>query len=201
MSVLTDNSRNYVEYKGRRFHVCTSFDVVLLLQKLYQEENLEAGDKINQALKMLTRNQIRVWCLSEIEKAELLQKISDEKIKLPTRQKVGRQQKLMDFEADAEFIYASFRQAYGMNLEKEKGRLQWQRFCELLDGLPDGTKLREVMRIRAMDIPEPTKYNQKERQNIMELKAYYALPVKGGGGQKGLDMLFSALEGVAVRGN
>ena len=53
------------------------------------------------------------------------------------------------------------------------------------------------MRIRAMDVPEPTKYNQKERQNIMELKAYYALPIKGVGGQKGLDMLFSTLEEMA----
>ena len=199
MSVLTDNSGNYVEYKGRKIRVCASFDVVLLLQRLYQEENLEPGDKINQALKMLTRSPVRVWCLTEIEKAELLQKITDEMIKLPTRPKVGRQQKLMDFEADAEYIYASFRQAYGMNLEKEKGRLQWHRFCELLDGLPEGTKLREVMKIRAMDIPEPTKYNQKERQSIMELKSYYALPVKGGGGQEGLDMLFAALEGVAIR--
>lgn len=199
MSVLTDDSGNYVEYKGRKFRIRASFDVVLLLQRLYQEENLEPVDKINQALKMLTRDPIRVWCLTELEKAELLQKITDEKIKLPPRPKVGKQQKLMDFEADAEYIYASFRQAYGMNLVKEKGRLQWQRFCDLLDGLPEGTKLREVMKIRAMDIPDPTKYNQKERQSIMELKSYYALPVKGGGGQDGLDMLFSALEGVAIR--
>ena len=31
----------------------------------------------------------------------------------------------------------------------------------------------------------------------MELKAYYALPVEGGGGQNGLNALFSALEAQA----
>lgn len=197
MGVLLDFSGENVEYKGKMYKTNTSYDTVLLLQKLYDEENLDPGDKINQALKMLTKNPFKVWLLTDVEKAELLKKITEEKINLPPRPKVGKQQKLMDFEADSEYIYASFQQAYGIDLLKERGKLQWKRFCELLDGLPDKTKLREVMRIRAMDVPEPTKYNQKERQNIMELKAYYALPIKGVGGQKGLDMLFSTLEEMA----
>ena len=106
----------------------------------------------------------------------------------------------MDFEADSDYIYASFKQAYGMDLIKERGKLEWKNFCKLLDGLPDKTKFKEVMRIRAMDVPEPTKYNQKERQNIMELKAYYALPVKGTSRGNGLDMLFATLEGMAGHG-
>ena len=87
-----------------------------------------------------------------------------------------------------------------MELIKERGKLQWKNFCKLLDGLPDKTKLKEVMRIRAMEVPEPTKYNQKERQNIMELKAYYALPVKRTEGGNGLDVLFSTLERMASHG-
>ena len=55
------------------------------------------------------------------------------------------------------------------------------------------------MRIRAMDVPEPNGHNQKEIQNIMELKSYYALPVEGGGGQSGLNALFAALEAEAMR--
>ena len=106
----------------------------------------------------------------------------------------------MDFEADSDYIYASFKQAYGMDLIRERGKLGWRNFCELLDGLPDKTKLKEVMRIRAMEVPEPTKYNQKERQNIMELKAYYALPVKNTNSGNGLDMLFTTLERMAGNG-
>ena len=34
----------------------------------------------------------------------------------------------------------------------------------------------------------------------MELKTYYALPVKGINGERGLDMLFSTLEGMAGHG-
>ena len=155
---------------------------------------------IVQALKILTRNPFKVWLLSDLEKVELLDQITKEKINLPKRPQIGPQRKLMDFEADSDYIYASFKQAYGMDLIKERGKLGWKNFCKLLDGLPDKTKLKEVMRIRAMDVPEPTKYNQKERQNIMELKAYYALPVKGTKGENGLDMLFSTLERMAGHG-
>lgn len=197
MGVLLDFSGEKVVYKGKTYHTCTSYDTVLLLQKLYEEKNLDAGHKINQALKMLVKHPFKVWVLKDIEKAELLKKITKEKISLPERPRTGKQQKLMDFEADSEYIYASFRQAYGMDLLKERGKLQWRRFCELVDGLPEKTKLKEVMRIRAMEIPEPTRYNQKERQNIMELKAYYALPIKGEEEQNGLDMLFSTLEEMA----
>ena len=64
--------------------------------------------------------------------------------------------------------------------------------------VPESTKIREIMKIRGMDLPEPTKYNQKERQSLMELKSYYALPAVGGGGQQGLDALFSSLEARAI---
>lgn len=200
MGILLDYSKNTVIFKGKKYRVNVAFDNVLLVYKLYGEETLEPSDKIIQALKILTRNSFKVWLLSDMDKIELLDLITKEKINLPKRPQIGQPKKLIDFEADSDYIYASFKQAYGMDLIKERGKLGWENFCKLLDGLPDKTKLKEVMRIRAMDVPEPTKYNQKERQNIMELKAYYALPVKGVNGEKGLDMLFSALERMAGNG-
>lgn len=200
MGILLDYSENIVVFKGKRYRVNVAFDNVLLVYKLYDEKILQPSDKIKQALKILTRNPLKVWLLSDLEKIELLDQITKEKINLPKRPQIGPPRKLMDFEADSDYIYASFKQAYGMDLIKERGKLGWKNFCKLLDGLPDKTKLKEVMRIRAMEVPEPTKYNQKERQNIMELKAYYALPIKGTNNGNGLDMLFSTLERMAEHG-
>lgn len=200
MGILLDYSKDVVIFKGKRYRVNTAFDTVLLVYKLYEEEILDASDKINQSLKMLTRNPFKIWLLPDEDKVGLLDQIMNERIKLPKRPQIGPPRKLMDFEADSDYIYASFKQAYGMDLVEERGKLQWKNFCKLLDGLPDKTKLKEVMRIRAMDVPEPTKYNQKERQNIMELKTYYALPVRGTKGGNGLDMLFSTLERMARHG-
>lgn len=200
MSALLDYSGNVVVFQGKRYHVDSSFDNVLLIYKLYEEEALDANDKINQALKILVTSRLKLWLLPDSDKIELLDRITEEKIKLPQRPRIGPQRKLMDFEADSDYIYASFKQAYNMDLLKERGKLEWKNFCKLLDGLPDKTKLKEVMRIRAMEIPEPTGYNQKECQNIRELKAYYALPVKGNSKEGGLDMLFNTLEGIASHG-
>ena len=61
----------------------------------------------------------------------------------------------------------------------------------------DKTKIRTVMRIRGIELPEPNGRNQKQIQDLLELKAYYALPVKGNSGQKGLDALFGTLEKMA----
>ena len=55
------------------------------------------------------------------------------------------------------------------------------------------------MRIRQMPVPEYNGKNSKEIQEINEMKSYYALPVEGGGGQSGLDLLFHTLEGMAKR--
>lgn len=197
METLLEISTGKVEYKGRKYRVNDAYDNVLLLQCLYEEEELDTGDKIRQALKLLVRNYWRVRLLNPWEQAELLQKITKEYIDMPKKSQTGTTVKLIDIRYDGSYIYASFKQAYGMDLLQERGHLSWHRFMDLLEGLPEKTKIKEVMKIRAMDLPEPTQYNQKEIRNMMELKSYYALPVKGGGGQEGLDMLFSTLERMA----
>ncbi len=106
----------------------------------------------------------------------------------------------LDFDLDAAYIFASFRQAYGVDLLKERGRLSWNQFLALFDGLPENTKIRQVMDIRTRELPVPTKYNQKEIGALRRLKACYALPGAGGENyQDGLSKLFNALKSQAVK--
>ena len=106
----------------------------------------------------------------------------------------------MDYEKDADIIYASFMHAYGIDLFKERGRLPWWKFVALFHALPENTKIREVIKIRQMDMPAATSRNQKEIQALAELKQYYALPGVGGGGyETGLRKLWAALEKQAVK--
>lgn len=199
MGALFEMKSPTVLFKGKRYRLDLAYDVVLLVQQLYEEENLDNEDKINQALKLLVRDRFRVWLLNDLERAQLLEEITREHISSKRRTRTSSHQKLMDFHYDEAYIYASFRQAYGIDLAEESGKMSWRKYIDLLDGLPDKTKLKEVMRIRAMEIPAPTRTNRKEIQNIMELKSYYALPVKGGGGQDGLNLLFDTLERMANR--
>ena len=84
----------------------------------------------------------------------------------------GRE-RVMDFRQDADLIRAAFEQAYGIDLTNE--RVHWLRFSYLLAGLPENTRLSEVISIRSRPIPELTKYNQKEIQALIEAKTAVAL--------------------------
>ena len=81
----------------------------------------------------------------------------------------------MDFTQDRALIIAAFRQAYGIDLVAERGRMHWQTFADLLKGLPSNTRLAEVMDIRAKPMPKPTKYNAEERARLAKLKADFKL--------------------------
>ena len=186
--------RPEVWFKGRRYKLNLSYDTVLLVQQLYGDERLDNGDKITQALKLMVKIRFKVWLLGDIDRAKLLEEITKKHIAPTRRVQSAGGPKLMDFRYDGGYIYSSFQQAYGLDLTAECGRMSWQKFIDLLDGLPDKTKIKEVMRIRVMELPEPTRTNRKEIQNILRLKSYYALPVSGGGGRDGLNLLFETLE-------
>lgn len=82
-------------------------------------------------------------------------------------------QRVTSFEQDADLIRAAFRQVYGINLWTAE--LHWFEFRELLHGLPEGNRYMETIGIRVREIPEPNKYNQKERMALMRAKAAVAL--------------------------
>lgn len=198
MSFITDYPAEMIIFKGRKIKVNPAFDVVLNIQNLYQEEELSSADKLDTALAMLGVSRLRLILMSLDDKSKLLEQIYEQCINIKQRPEVRHQgPPVLDFDEDAEYIYASFMSDYGIDLVEVQGKLSWRKFVYLFQGLTDSAKIKEVMRIRGMEMPAPTKYNQKQRQSISELKSYYALPVKGGGGQDGLDRLFNTLERLA----
>lgn len=82
-------------------------------------------------------------------------------------------QRVTDFIQDAGLIRAAFRQAYGIDLYRD--RLHWIEFTELMNALPEGSRYAEVVGIRARPMPEPTQWNKKEREWLMQAKADVAL--------------------------
>lgn len=84
--------------------------------------------------------------------------------------------KLTDFEQDASLIRAAFRQAYGIDLYRD--RLHWLEFVDLFGAIPEGTRLYDVISIRSRPLPAPNQWNQKEREWLIRAKADVALKVK-----------------------
>ena len=196
MGFLTDYENNAVSYLEKEYLIDVAYDTVLNVQRMFREHLLSDADMLIEALKLFGIPDKDITRMSWEERSELLDQIYAEQVSARPRPNVGKQQRLMDFEDDGEYIYASFMQDYGIDLIDQQGKLPWQRFLALFSGLSDTTKIREVMRIRGREIPAPTKNNQREIQNLMELKAYYALGYREENGKEGLDRLFSTLEGM-----
>lgn len=199
MGFLTETKDNTTIWIGNmKFIVFPAFDVVLDIQSLYKED-LPGSMKIRQALEMLVVNRWKLSILDMSKKEELLREIYEKCITTKQHRRGRQQSPVFDFEYDGEYIYSSFMFDYGIDLLDMRGKLHWKKFIALFKGLSEKTKIREVMRIREMEIPQYNGKNGKQIQDIQELKSYYALPVSGGGGQDGLDALFYALERMAVK--
>lgn len=79
-----------------------------------------------------------------------------------------------DIRFDGDYIYASFLQAYGIDLFDVQGKLHWKKFNALLSGLPEGTKFMEVVKIRKW---KPQKGDSAEyKEEMRRLQKDYALP-------------------------
>jgi hypothetical protein len=179
-------------FGGKRYKINPYFDCVLEIFSVFQRDDLTELEKVDYALFVLVKGRYPV-------SGDLLNAVFDALIEKPE----GRsdEPKSFDFDQDAAYIYAGFRQAYGIDLYNECGKLHWWKFIALFGGLPENTRIREIMVIRARKIPAATKYNGEEIKQLMELKAHYALKLseeeREGQFKKGLQKIAGAIFGMA----
>lgn len=198
MGVLTEIQNKCIVTDRGKIIVNPAFDTVLEIQRLYSEDSLTDYEKVDQALKMLVKNGWNLRLYTPQEKINLMEEVWKRFIETKKRPQIKKNPlPVLDFEEDGDYIYASFMQDYHIDLIDEQGRLPWKKFLYLFNGLSSNTKIKQVMQIRGMEVPQFNGKNAKQIQEINELKSYYALPVRGGGGQAGLDLLFRTLEGMA----
>lgn len=171
---LTDRiGEDIIEYKGREIRLRLYFDTVLRAFELLKDPHFTDAEKLEILLHMLVENYDVVADLNPQEKLSVVNTIFDRFITEGGEQ--GSEKPPYDLEKDAEYIYASFMHDYGIDLFEQQGKLHWRKFKALLVGLSDDSMFKRVVAIRTMDVPPPTKYNQKERQQIIEMKRAFSL--------------------------
>lgn len=128
-------------------------------------------------------------------RAEVVKEIFDKLINFD-KNTSDTEEETISFEQDAPFIYAAFRQAYGIDLFKEQGKLQWWEFVALLGALPSDTRLCDIIDIRTRPVPAPNGKNQEQISALLKLKAQYAMkkPVNKQSAQDGWERLWGILE-------
>lgn len=172
------------------FPLNLSFDNVLRLFEMWRDEDVPEFVKPHFGIRILTGETLEEFTVEEM--SEVFNDVFEEHISLSTVEdnhveydlagnpmktttSNGKQEQApYDIRFDGDYIYASFLQAYGIDLFDVQGKLHWKKFNALLSGLPEGTKLMEVIKIRKW---KPQKGDSAEyKEEMRRLQKDYALP-------------------------
>ena len=177
---------NSFELNGRSYAVDHSFDLVLDVFEMFDSDVMNDLEKMRTAILMLTDEAVdnpeeivAVWSYID----EHFLRAKKERVvydrngnPMPVVKNEDDDMRLIDFEVDAMDIYASFMQAYNINLFEAQGRLTWIEFVALLNGLPTDTSLSRIVQIRSW---KPSKNDSSEyRSEMRRLQMKYNLDGK-----------------------
>jgi len=193
MFTLTDQLVNEIEIDGRSYHLNLYFDTVLLFFDLMDDEDFSAPRKIEIAADMFIDFGDDVVPFEKKFKA--VQAIIETYIKDDEKEEDSQKAsgpRLYDLKQDAKYIYASFLQEYQIDLIDQQGVLRWEKFTALLSGLRDNTRFKEIVGIRAAELP-PASKSPEERKRLQKLKKLYALDKDQKTREAELDMMFNTL--------
>lgn len=174
MFTLTNRFDDKIEIEDEAYNLDLSFDNVLRILELFNDDEYPPYDRLLYAYEMLVIDG------PEINDPETLDKIIyrtyKEALGIDFKDQTPQtERKVMDMYEDASYIYASFLQDYNIDLIEMQGKLHYKKFQALLNGLTEKTKLKEVIGIRTMEIPRSTKHNSKQRESIIKMKRAYRL--------------------------
>ncbi|MDU5765178.1 MAG: Gp15 family bacteriophage protein [Streptococcus salivarius] len=172
------------------FPLNLSFDNVLRLFEMWRDEDVPEFVKPHFGIRIMTGETLEDFTVEEM--SEVFNEVFEEHISLSTVEdnhveydlagnpmkttaSNGKQEQApYDIRYDGDYIYASFLQAYGIDLFDVQGKLHWKKFNALLSGLPEGTKFMEVIKIRKW---KPQKGDSAEyKEEMRKLQKDYALP-------------------------
>lgn len=185
---LVDELILEIEGEEQIFPLFLSFDRVLKLFEMWGDERVPEIMRPLFALKILTG--VSFENLTVDEAMEIVRAIFEEHIRpgkvndeveydlagnvIKTTSADEPQKRLYNLRYDGDYVFASFMQAYRIDLIEEIGRLHWKKFNALLVGLPEGTKFVEVLKIRSY---EPQKGDSPEYiEKMRELQREFRLP-------------------------
>lgn len=182
-------------FGGRSFIIDMSFDNILTVFEILDDDDLSELDKAKLVMYILTDDDMFeddsfMTTEEDIEFAEgFLDKVFNELIvdkqekvvptdilgnPLPIKEE-EKKNKTFDFIHDAKYIFSSFMQAYQMNLYDYHGKLHWEVFLALFNGLPAETIMMKIIDIRERPIPTG-KGSKEAAKELREAKERFKLP-------------------------
>ncbi|EOU3548702.1 bacteriophage Gp15 family protein [Listeria monocytogenes] len=185
------------EYEGKEYQLDLTFDNVLRVIELTEDNHLTNDFRVNLAIEVLFENETPWLQFDEDspyqsiqEKSLVLLDIFENYIvkgdskgiqydfdgnPMPVATGEGEEeQAYYSLTQDSDYIYASFLQDYNIDLIDVRGKLHWYKFRALFDSLRDDTAIKSIMNIRQTELPAG-KGSEKEREALIKLKNHYKL--------------------------
>ncbi len=169
MICLYESLPTTIEYEGKEYKIKPSFDRVLEALDVSQDQTFFDEEKADYLLSLFVCGKTNVQ-----DKWKLIETVYQAIITVP---KHASDEKLFDFTQDAQYIYAGFMQAYGIDLFDQQDKLHWWKFNALFQGLPRDTQIMQIIDIRQRKLPNPTKHNREEIRQLARLKEIYRLEI------------------------
>ncbi len=190
--------KEQVSFRGRIFYIDMAFDNILTIFEILEDKDLSDAQKLLDTLYMFTSEEEfspgyfdsvdKVGYASELQRfifQEVLDSSEEEddymvdilgnKFKPPKKDDEEDKKRTYDFIHDAKYIYSSFWKDYQINLYDFHGKMHWEVFLALFEGLSDDTKIKQIIGIRTRELPSG-KGTEKEREELLRLKNVYKLP-------------------------
>lgn len=171
-----------IEINGKTYKVKLAYDVVLRLIDLLNDHEMTIRFQMETAFKLLFGNEVEID-LSLEEKSNVINEIMKNYVLVEkpsvvfasNNRQSEHEKEYYSLREDADIIFASFFYDYHIDLIDERGKLHWQKFRALLNGLSDKTKLSQVISIRKWKPTDHTSAEEKEQ--MRELQRFYSLDV------------------------
>jgi hypothetical protein len=192
MFKLTDRNRDIYHWAGVDVELNLSFDNVLKIMELFDDDTISNRVKPNIALMMLIVDHSLLAQLNMQGKEKLVIDVFKDKlnIDLTADKKAGEMTEslgnsleeeapevpVVNFKLDADMIFASFLFDYNINLLEQQGKLQWGEFLALFNNLSEKAPMKIAIHYRTCEIPKKDKHNSEERKRIKTMKERYELP-------------------------
>lgn len=182
-NVLIDTPPESVTVNEREYPINSDYKTVLSYLRLYRDETMSNEDKFSWALALFYGNTVEGQLLCSLDPNDVEALYSYIAVFVNCGEEPEQDEKkkteepALDLLVDSGRIFAAFYQIYGINLRKAS--IHWWVFMDLLQGLPKGTRLADVIDIRTK---EKEKWmDAKTWNDILDMKKIYAIKEKKDG--------------------
>lgn len=175
MISLTEELTQSIAYQGREYPIDLSYDNVLRFYQLLDDADFDESEKIITAFHIFFDEEVPDDPEFLMNVFQLLgEYVSASPYGGDTASSQGNQAPIryFSFQQDAPAIYASFMDQYGIDLIEEQGKLHWDKFKALLDGLGPETQFRRIVAIRQRTTDD---LEGEELASVLEQQQYYRL--------------------------